>query len=104
MLSFCQFGAGRIGAIHAGNIAAHPTARLSIVVDTFKIIDPFILTTHAVEPIAAAADAEIADAALDTRVDGRDVNRIAAAQLGAAGRSRVRSESVVGGAGIRDST
>jgi hypothetical protein len=24
MISFCQFGAGRIGAIHAANIAAHP--------------------------------------------------------------------------------
>ena len=26
MLNFCQFGAGRIGQIHAGNIAAHPGA------------------------------------------------------------------------------
>ena len=34
MISFCQFGAGRIGAIHAANIAAHPAARLSIIVDT----------------------------------------------------------------------
>jgi myo-inositol 2-dehydrogenase/D-chiro-inositol 1-dehydrogenase len=31
MISFCQFGGGRIGAIHA---AAHPAARLSIIVDT----------------------------------------------------------------------
>jgi myo-inositol 2-dehydrogenase/D-chiro-inositol 1-dehydrogenase len=34
MLSFCQFGAGRIGAIHAANIAAHPAARLHTIVDT----------------------------------------------------------------------
>jgi myo-inositol 2-dehydrogenase/D-chiro-inositol 1-dehydrogenase len=34
MISFCQFGAGRIGAIHAANIASHPDARLHIVVDT----------------------------------------------------------------------
>jgi myo-inositol 2-dehydrogenase/D-chiro-inositol 1-dehydrogenase len=34
MISFCQFGGGRIGAIHAANIAAHPAARLSIIVDT----------------------------------------------------------------------
>ena len=34
MISICQFGAGRIGAIHAGNIARHPDARLHIVVDT----------------------------------------------------------------------
>ena len=33
MVEFCQFGAGRIGAIHAGNIASHPDARLLFVVD-----------------------------------------------------------------------
>ena len=33
MIGFCQFGAGRIGAIHAGNIASHPDARLQFVVD-----------------------------------------------------------------------
>jgi myo-inositol 2-dehydrogenase/D-chiro-inositol 1-dehydrogenase len=34
MMVFCQFGAGRIGAIHAANLAAHPDARLALVVDT----------------------------------------------------------------------
>ena len=33
MINICQFGAGRIGAIHAGNIARHPDARLRIIVD-----------------------------------------------------------------------
>ena len=33
MLTFAQFGAGRIGAIHAANIAARPDARLKYVVD-----------------------------------------------------------------------
>ncbi len=33
MINFCQFGAGRIGAIHAGNIASHPDAGLQFVVD-----------------------------------------------------------------------
>src|SRR5882724_1727023 len=33
MLTFCQFGAGRIGLIHAANIAAHPEAELRYVVD-----------------------------------------------------------------------
>jgi myo-inositol 2-dehydrogenase/D-chiro-inositol 1-dehydrogenase len=33
MINFCQFGAGRIGAIHARNISGHPDARLHIVVD-----------------------------------------------------------------------
>ncbi len=44
MISFCQFGAGRIGAIHAANIAQHPHARLATVVD--------------IDPAAAAALAE----------------------------------------------
>ena len=30
MISFCQFGAGRIGAIHAGNIAGHPRRAAAI--------------------------------------------------------------------------
>jgi myo-inositol 2-dehydrogenase/D-chiro-inositol 1-dehydrogenase len=34
MINFCQFGAGRIGSIHAGNIARHAGARLHVVVDT----------------------------------------------------------------------
>jgi myo-inositol 2-dehydrogenase / D-chiro-inositol 1-dehydrogenase len=36
MISFCQLGAGRIGAIHAENIARHPAARLGAIVD----VDP----------------------------------------------------------------
>jgi predicted dehydrogenase len=34
MISFGQFGAGRIGAIHAANIAADPEARLNTIVET----------------------------------------------------------------------
>jgi myo-inositol 2-dehydrogenase / D-chiro-inositol 1-dehydrogenase len=34
MITFCQFGAGRIGAMHAANIAAHPAARLHTILDT----------------------------------------------------------------------
>ena len=33
MISFCQFGAGRIGAIHAANIVSRHDARLQFVVD-----------------------------------------------------------------------
>ncbi|MCC7383903.1 MAG: inositol 2-dehydrogenase [Deltaproteobacteria bacterium] len=36
MLEICQLGAGRIGAIHADNVARHPRARLSWVVDVSK--------------------------------------------------------------------
>jgi myo-inositol 2-dehydrogenase/D-chiro-inositol 1-dehydrogenase len=33
MISFCQFGAGRIGTIHTENIARHSEARLAMIVD-----------------------------------------------------------------------
>ena len=33
MIGICQFGAGRIGRIHAANVAAHPKAALRYVVD-----------------------------------------------------------------------
>ena len=33
MLKFAQFGAGRIGTIHATNLAAMPNARLVAIVD-----------------------------------------------------------------------
>ena len=33
MLTFALFGAGRIGRIHARNVARHPRARLKYVVD-----------------------------------------------------------------------
>jgi myo-inositol 2-dehydrogenase/D-chiro-inositol 1-dehydrogenase len=36
MLEFALFGAGRIGAIHADNIARHPEARLKYVVDVSR--------------------------------------------------------------------
>ncbi|MGH6960142.1 MAG: Gfo/Idh/MocA family oxidoreductase, partial [Dongiaceae bacterium] len=32
-LTFCVFGAGRIGKLHARNVATHPQARLKYVVD-----------------------------------------------------------------------
>lgn len=35
MINVCLFGAGRIGAIHAANLANHPGARLKYVVDVF---------------------------------------------------------------------
>jgi len=38
MLTFAQFGAGRIGAIHAGNLAASGHARLKHVVDADLVI------------------------------------------------------------------
>jgi myo-inositol 2-dehydrogenase/D-chiro-inositol 1-dehydrogenase len=57
MLTFCQFGAGRIGLIHAANIAAHPGAELRYVVD---------VNQPAAEALAAKYGAKVttADAAL----------------------------------------
>jgi myo-inositol 2-dehydrogenase/D-chiro-inositol 1-dehydrogenase len=54
MINFCQFGAGRIGSIHAGNIACHPGARLRIIVDTDRT---------AAERLAGASGAAVGSAA-----------------------------------------
>jgi myo-inositol 2-dehydrogenase / D-chiro-inositol 1-dehydrogenase len=63
MISFCQFGAGRIGAIHAGNIARHPGARLLHVVD----VDVGAATRLAAQYGAQASEraAALADPAVD---------------------------------------
>jgi myo-inositol 2-dehydrogenase/D-chiro-inositol 1-dehydrogenase len=52
MKTFALFGAGRIGRIHAANVAAHPAARLKYVVD---------VDGAAAAAIAAAAGAAVAD-------------------------------------------
>ena len=63
-INLCLFGAGRIGAIHAANIAANPRARLRAVVD----IDPARAQAVA-EPLGAiVTDAETAFA--DPAIDG----------------------------------
>lgn len=54
VITFCQFGAGRIGAIHAANIAAHPEARLRLVVDP---------DCTAAERLSARHNAEVGDQA-----------------------------------------
>jgi myo-inositol 2-dehydrogenase / D-chiro-inositol 1-dehydrogenase len=63
MISFCQFGAGRIGQIHAGNIAQHPKARLKTVVD----VNPQAAKALAERHGAAVGDAAtaLADPAID---------------------------------------
>jgi myo-inositol 2-dehydrogenase/D-chiro-inositol 1-dehydrogenase len=52
MKTFALFGAGRIGRIHAANIAAHPAARLGYVVD---------VDCEAAAALAAASGAAVAD-------------------------------------------
>lgn len=62
MINICLFGAGRIGAIHAANVASHPHASLRYVVDVFaesaqKLTQNYGGTVSSVE--AAMADPEV---------------------------------------------
>jgi myo-inositol 2-dehydrogenase/D-chiro-inositol 1-dehydrogenase len=57
MLNFCVFGAGRIGRIHAGNVAAHPGARLACVVDPVESAAAELAAAHGA---ASAPDARTA--------------------------------------------
>ena len=63
MISFCQFGAGRIGRIHAENIARHPRARLAKVID----VDAAAARSLAERTGAAVGggEAELADGSID---------------------------------------
>ena len=66
MINFCQFGAGRIGAIHAGNIARHSDARLQIVVDPDRAAAERLAARYGAK-IGSQAEA-LADAAVDAVV------------------------------------
>jgi len=76
MINFCQFGAGRIGEIHAANIAANRRASLRYVVDVHAAAATRLAKEHggtAVDVGAALADPEV-DAVLiasstDTHAD-----------------------------------
>src|SRR6185437_9394772 len=63
MISFCQFGAGRIGAIHAGNIARHPGARLLHVVDVDAAAAARLAAAHGAR--ASGREEALADPAVD---------------------------------------
>ena len=66
MISFCQFGAGRIGAIHAENIARHPDARLHAIVDVDPSAAERLASRHGA---VVATQAEVlADPAVDAVV------------------------------------
>jgi len=85
MISFCQFGAGRIGQIHACNIAQHPKARLKTVVDVHP---------QAARALAERYGATVGDAASALADPGIDAVLIAsstdthAALVEAAARAR----------------
>jgi myo-inositol 2-dehydrogenase/D-chiro-inositol 1-dehydrogenase len=58
MLTFAQFGAGRIGAIHAANLAATTNARLRYIVD---------VNTDAAQSLASRYGAQVTDTATALR-------------------------------------
>ena len=94
MKTFALFGAGRIGRIHAANIAAHAGARLKYVVD---------VDAAAAAAIAAAAGAAVADTATvlaDAGVDALLVasptdTHAALIEAGAAARKAILCEKPV---------
>ena len=63
MINLCQFGAGRIGAIHAANIARHPAARLAAVVDIDVVAAQRLADRHGAT--VASREAALADPAID---------------------------------------
>ena len=63
MLDIAVLGAGRIGRIHAGNVAAHPGARLIGIADTDPAAAALVAAAHDVRPIGVE-DAMRADAVL----------------------------------------
>jgi myo-inositol 2-dehydrogenase / D-chiro-inositol 1-dehydrogenase len=81
-LTFCVFGAGRIGKLHARNVAAHPRARVKYVVDPVAgaaaDLARQIGAETAPDPAAALADPEV-DAVVIASSTNTHVDLISAA-------------------------
>ena len=87
MLHFAQFGAGRIGAIHAANLAASGRARLAHVVDVHAPAAAALATRHgaAVSDTATAlADPKVGAVIIASSTDTHADLVIAAARAGKA--------------------
>jgi myo-inositol 2-dehydrogenase/D-chiro-inositol 1-dehydrogenase len=87
MLSFTQFGAGRIGAIHAANLAASGRARLRHVVDVNAAAAESLAAKHgarASSTEAALADPEVGAVIIASSTDTHADLVIAAARAGKA--------------------
>ena len=72
MIGICQFGAGRIGAIHAANIAARTDARLRAVVDVNRDAAEALAKRHGAKVVDEAAgltDPEIAAVVIASSTD-----------------------------------
>ena len=63
MLTFAQFGAGRIGQIHAENLRAHPSAAIDAIVDISTIAAAAL--ARQVGARTASVDEVLADPAID---------------------------------------
>ena len=93
MISFCQFGAGRIGAIHAANIAAHPEARLNTIVETDRaaaerLAGPYgaVLRDQAEALADRGRDLIVADLVARTGIDEAMIERLVRTFYGRARR------------------
>jgi myo-inositol 2-dehydrogenase/D-chiro-inositol 1-dehydrogenase len=87
MLSFTQFGAGRIGAIHAANLAASGRVRLKHVVDVNTAAAEALAARHgarASSTEAALADPEVGAVIIASSTDTHADLVIAAARAGKA--------------------
>ena len=87
MLVFAQFGAGRIGAIHAANLAASGSARLAHVVDVNGAAAAALAQKHGArvsDTAAALADPEVGAVIIASSTDTHAALVIAAARAGKA--------------------
>lgn len=87
MITFAQFGAGRIGAIHAANLAANPGASLRYVVDVNPRAAAELAKRHgakASDPKAVLADAQVDAVIIASSTDTHADLAIAAARSGKA--------------------
>lgn len=73
MVNVALFGAGRIGSLHAANIAGHPRATLSHVYDTDAGVAKMIAGRHKAE-VASSVEAVMGDAAIDAVVIASSTN------------------------------
>jgi myo-inositol 2-dehydrogenase/D-chiro-inositol 1-dehydrogenase len=87
MLAIAQFGAGRIGAIHAGNVVASGRARLAHVVDVNAAAAEGLANRHGAavsSPQAALADPAVGAVIIASSTDTHAGLIIAAARAGKA--------------------
>ncbi len=87
MITFAQFGAGRIGAIHAANVAASPNARLRYVVDVNQAAATALAHKHGARAAnvgTALGDPEVDAVIIASSTDTHADLAIAAAKAGKA--------------------